>query len=226
MAVNWALGLQQGNSGDAFSGAFKQGMADNRQNMARSAMAALVANPKNTRALQALASIDPAAAQQFQQQQQQASIAGLDQHRDNIVKGAQLIRQMQPKDDAGWQQVLQVAHQAGIDVSEVPPHFDPQYVQGVVQLADTFAPQASDVQYMPLQEGGSVAAINKRTNTANILVAPNDGSHQPGSSAGNLPQVHDQSSYDAIPPGSQYLGPDGHVRVKGGQAGSGAPGGF
>lgn len=225
MPVNWAIGLQQGNAGDAFAGAFKQGMADNRQNMARSAMAALVANPKNVRALQALASVDPQAAQQFQQQQQQAALAGLDQHRDNIVKGAQLIRQMQPKDDASWQQVLQVAHQAGIDTSEVPPHFDPQYVQGVVQLADTFAPQPNG-QLVPFTDGGGVARMNPQTHQLETLVMPNPGGHPAGAPAGNIPQVHDQASYDAVPPGGQYLGPDGHIRQKGGQAGSGAPGGF
>jgi hypothetical protein len=179
MSVNWALGLQQGNAGDAFAQSFKQGQVDNRQNMARSAMAALVANPKNERALQALASVDPQAAQQFQQQQQQAALAGLEQHRDNIVKGAQLIRQMQPKDDAGWQQVLQVAHQAGIDVSEVPPHFDPQYVQGVVQLADTFAPQpGAQGKDIPVQQGGSVLHVNP-DGTSRWTVMPAGDAPQP-----------------------------------------------
>jgi hypothetical protein len=74
MPVNWALGLQQGNAGDAFAQRVQARPGDNRQNMARSAMAALVANPKNERALQALASVDPQAAQQFQQQQQQAAM--------------------------------------------------------------------------------------------------------------------------------------------------------
>jgi hypothetical protein len=223
MAVNWALGLQQGNAGDAFAQSFQQGQVNNRQNMARSAMAALVANPGNQRALQALASVDPQAAQQFQAQHQQQTQALLEQHRDNIVKGAQLIRQMQPKDDARWQQVLNMARQAGIDTTEVPPHFDPQYVQGVVQLADTFAPQPNG-QIVPFTEGGGVARMNPQTHQLETLIMPNPGGHQAGAPA--VPQVHDQSSYDAVPPGGQYMAPDGHIRVKGGQAGSGAPGGF
>lgn len=225
MAVNWALGLQQGNAGDAFSGAFKQGLADNRTNMARSAMAALVANPKNARALQALASVDPAAAQQFQQQQLQQTQTDLEQHRDNIVKGAQILRQFQPKDQASYSQALAAAQQAGVDISQVPQQFDPQYVDGVIKLADTFAPQPNG-QLVPFTDGGGVARINPQTHQPEVLIAPNPGGHQAGSPAGNLPQVRDQQSYDAVPPGGQYLGPDGHVRVKGGQAGSGAPGGF
>lgn len=179
MPVNWALGLQQGNAGDAFAGSFKQGLADNRQNMARSAMAALVANPKNERALQALASVDPQAAQQFQQQQHQQTMQGLEQHRDNIVKGAQLIRQIQPKDDAGWQQVLAIAQQAGIDTREVPPHFDEQYVKGVVQLADTFAPQAgAQGKDIPVPQGGAVLHVNP-DRTSQWTVMPNGPTPQP-----------------------------------------------
>jgi hypothetical protein len=224
VAVNWALGLQQGNAGDAFAQSFQQGQVNNRQSMARSAMAALVANPTNQRALQALASVDPQAAQQFQAQHQQQTQALLEQHRDNIVKGAQLIRQMQPKDDASWQQVLNMAHQAGIDTSEVPPHFDPQYVQGVVQLADTFAPQPNG-QVVPFVPGGGVARMNPTTHQLETLVMPNEGGHQTGAPAGNIPQVSDQSSYDAVPSGSQYMAPDGHIRVKGGQSPQGS-GGF
>jgi hypothetical protein len=36
----------------------------------------------------------------------------------------------------------------------------------------------------------------------------------------SIPQVMDQKSYDAVPVGSQYLTPDGHIRVKGGATAS------
>jgi hypothetical protein len=179
MAVNWALGLQDGNAGDAFAGAFKQGQADNRANMARSAMAALVANPKNVRALQALASVDPQAAQQFQQQQQQAALAGLEQHRENIVKGAQIFRQFQVKDEPSYQQARQAAAQMGIDLSEVPPTYNQQYVEGVVKLADTFAPQpGAQGKDIPVQQGGSVLHVNP-DGTSRWTVMPAGDAPQP-----------------------------------------------
>lgn len=139
--VNWALGLQQSNPGQAFAQAFQQGMQDNRQNTARNAMAALVQDPTNQRALAALAKADPQVAMQFQHQQAQQTMTGLDQHRENIVKGAQIIRQINPKDDASWRQALSIAHQAGIDLTGVPTNYDPQYANGLVSLADAFAPQ-------------------------------------------------------------------------------------
>jgi hypothetical protein len=69
------------------SRAFKQGQVNNRQSMARSAMAALVANPKNERALQALASVDPASRPAVPATAA-AAASRIEQHRDNIVKGA------------------------------------------------------------------------------------------------------------------------------------------
>lgn len=41
--------------------------------------------------------------------------------------------------------------------------------------------------------------------------------------AGGMPQVTDEATYNAIPPGAQYTTPDGSVRVKGGAAAAGTP---
>ena len=113
-----------------------------------------------------------------------------------------------------------------MDISQVPAQFDPAYVQGLVSIADTFHPQANDaLKYIPLQPGGSVAAVDPRTNTAQMLIAPNDGSHPVGAPAQNMPRVTDQASYDAVPSGAQYMTPDGQIRVKGGQSPQGS-GGF
>lgn len=132
--------MQPVNVGGMIQQGIEQGQKTREQNIAKGAMAALVGDPSNQRALEALAQVDPNAAMQFKQQQQQQQMRGLEAHRENIIKGAQLIRQINPKDDASWQQARALAQQAGIDVTEVPPHFDPQYVQGVIHLADTFAP--------------------------------------------------------------------------------------
>jgi hypothetical protein len=225
MAVNWALGLQQGNPGDALNQAFQQGQQNNRANTARSAMAALVADPNNTRALQALASVDPASAQQFQQQRIEQAKEQLAQHQDSILKGAEIIRQFNPKDQQGYSAALAAAQQAGIDVSQVPQQYDPNYVDGVVKLADALKPQTSDnMKFITPQPGGGAYGYDPRTGAVKTIIQPNDGSQPSGAPA--VPQVHDQSSYDAIPPGAQYMTPDGHVRVKGGQAGQSSPGGF
>jgi hypothetical protein len=197
MPVNWAIGLQQGNAGDSFATAFQQGQVNNRQSMARSAMAALVANPKNERALQALASVDPAAAQQFQQQQAETVKQQLAQHQDSILKGAEILRQFQPKDQASYSAALSAAQQAGIDVSQVPQQYNPEYVQGVIHIADALKPQASDnMKYIPLQPGGSVARVNPQTGQVEMVVQANPGNMQAGAPAtGGPPPGHIEDGY-------------------------------
>jgi hypothetical protein len=155
MAVNWALGLQQGNAGDAFAQSFQQGQVNNRQNMARSAMAALVANPGNQRALQALGLGRSASRAAIP-----ASISSRRKHclsstATTSSRARSSFARCSPRMTRDGSKCFNMAHQAGIDTSEVPPHFDPQYVQGVVQLADTFAPQPNG-QLVPFTEGGGV----------------------------------------------------------------------
>jgi hypothetical protein len=117
---------------------------------------------------------------------------------------------------------------AGIDISQVPQQYDPQYVDGVVKLADTFAPQAQHPgQLVPFTPGGGVARINPATGQLETLIVPNSGGQQAGAPVGgNMPHVSDEASYNAVPPGAQYIGPDGHVRVKQGGAGGNVSGGF
>lgn len=184
--VNWALGLQQGpGPGDRFMQAFQQGQQTHRQDAERQAMAALVANPNDSGALQALARANPQAAMQYQSQAQHQQQAGIEQHRENIIKGAQIFRQFQVKDEASYQAALRAAQQVGIDVREVPPTYNPQYVEGVVKLADTFAPQSPhNGQLVSYQQGGGVARINPQTGQLENLVIPNEGGHPAGSPVG------------------------------------------
>jgi hypothetical protein len=227
--VNWGLGLAQQNPANAFMEAYQQGTQQRRQNQARQAMATLVQNPNDPKALAALAEVDPSSAMQFRQQQIEYSKAQLAQHQDSILKGAEIVRQLKPKDQRGWDQARALAAQAGIDISQVPPDFNPEYVQGLTALADAFKPQAqSDVQLVPYQPGGGVLQFNKRTGATQDLIAPNPGTQAPGSpvQAGGLPHVSDQSSYDAVPPGSQYITPDGHIRIKQGGQPLAPAGGF
>jgi hypothetical protein len=213
--VNWNLGLQNGNAGDAFAQAFQQGQQLKQQNMAKAAMAALVADPNNVKALQALASVDPQAAQQFQAQKAQMWLQQNAHHQENILKGAEIIRQLQPKDDASWQQAKAVAAQAGVDVSEVPDHFDPNYVQGIVAIADAWKPQTqSDTQLVPYQQGGGVLRVNKQTGQVEQLVVPNDGTQAPGSPVNAGPQPgHIEDGYQFK--GGNPADPNSWVKVGG-----------
>jgi hypothetical protein len=220
MAVDWALGLQQGNAGDAFSQAFQQGQQTQRQNIARQAMAALVQDPNNPKALAALAQVDPQTAMEFRKQQIENTKAQLAQHQDSIVKGAEIIRQFNPKDQQSYTQALMAAQQAGIDISQVPQEYNPQYVDGVVKLADALKPQAGDgIHFITPQPGGGAYGYDPRTEKVTTIIQPNNGvsSPTPGSPP---PQAIDylKSNPHLSAQFDQKYGAGASARALGGQA--------
>lgn len=68
MAVNWALGLQQGPTpGDRFNQAYERGTEMRRERDMTSALRGLAANPDDPQAMNALIQADPRQAMQFQE---------------------------------------------------------------------------------------------------------------------------------------------------------------
>lgn len=146
--VRWDMLAQYPNPGQAFSQAFQEGQKQAEERRAKEAIAALVGNPQDPKALETAARYDPKLVIDLRQQQAEASIKQVEQYRDQIKIGAQLVRQIQPKDQAGWEQVLNAARQYRIDPDQlgVPRQFDPSYVQNLVALGDALEPknQAQD----------------------------------------------------------------------------------
>jgi len=97
---------------------------------------------------------------QAKRQQDEDALAQLERHRDSIIKGARIVREINPQDEAGWQRARAMAAQLGIPLDEVPATFDPAYVQNLVKVADTFAPRADAEEDLVVIDG---VAINKRT---------------------------------------------------------------
>lgn len=129
------------NAGNAFMQAFQQGQQQRQQQETQNALAKYATNPDDPGAMEGLAKYNPQLAIQLQQQKRQEALKGLEAHRENIVMGAKIFRQFGVKDQATYDAAKQAAQMAGIDISQVPPQFDPQYVQGVVTIADAFEPQ-------------------------------------------------------------------------------------
>lgn len=132
--------------------AFQHGQQQGRQIATDKALAALSGNPDDPKALQRYREVDPRGAMAFEQHRQTQMQQQLEQHRDSILIGAKIFRQMQVKDQASYEAALQMARSIGADISQAPPQFDPQYVQGVVQTADALDPQSAQ-QGFTLGEG-------------------------------------------------------------------------
>jgi hypothetical protein len=240
MPVNWALGIQQGNPGESFVNAFNQGMQRNEQTAAKNALATLVQNPNDPNALAALAKTNPEAAMQFRQQQAQMLKQHLGEHYDSAVKGGKLIRQMQPKDDASWQQVLAAYAQMGGDISQVPQHFDPNYAQQLVAIADAADPAPQDPgiirEYDEATKRGLIPPgtpftqyVQMRSPNMSSPVTIPYGATVSGGGApagGGLPRVSSPDEAAKLPPGSQFMMPDGRIGTVPGGAGGNASGGF
>ncbi len=147
--IDWGI-LKPVDIGANFQSGFQMGQQMREKAQMKSALAAYSQDPNNPEVQNALASVDDRFAMQLGQYRagapereaaQQEKLT--EKHRENIVMGAKLIRQTKPTDQATWDQTRALAQQAGIDVSEVPPQFDPQYIDGLTKLADTFDPPKS-----------------------------------------------------------------------------------
>jgi soluble lytic murein transglycosylase-like protein len=151
----WDLLAKRQDPGQAFGQSFEQGQID-------SALRAYGQNPDSPEGLSALMRADPRVgiqAQQLQRQRQKddqaESAAAEKQHRELLLTGAKIIRSVKPQDDASWQQVRTLGQQYGIPMDAVPDHYDPNYVQQVVAMADALDPQSSQ-NLMNVAPGGSV----------------------------------------------------------------------
>lgn len=206
---------------DDITGGWKKQQAD-------AAMRQYALHPDDPNSINALAQVDPAAAITARQQQQTNHLKQLDAHRESIKVGAQIIRAFNVKDEPSYQAAKKYAADNGVDISQLPPAFDPQYIQNVVHLADALSPEkVTNSRIITPQPGGGAWELGA-DGTLKPLIQPNDGSQAVGApiAAGNAPTVTDQASYDAIPPGGQYMSPDGHIRVKQGGPTPQASGGF
>ena len=137
MAINWGIlsNALASNPGQAL----QQGM---EQGVTRSALGAMVQNPNDPRAMNALAAFNPEAAfamqgRQAQQRQMtgQAEEQELENRRNNIIMGASFLEGV--TDEAGFQAARQRAASAGIRLEGVPETYDPNFVNQVRQTAQS-----------------------------------------------------------------------------------------
>lgn len=131
MSVNWSILSQQSDPGTSFQQGYQNALLQRQQQ-----------EDRQFRQDQIL--------QQRDMQREQMNVAGrerkLTDYHDSIRRGARIIRDLQqqtgrPLDEAGWQNVRAAALQAGIDLTDVPEHFDPNYVQQLMAADRALQPQ-------------------------------------------------------------------------------------
>lgn len=130
--------------------AFKAGRQEREQRDYRNALAGYAMNP-NEQGLASVAQYNPEFVIQERGRLQQQQQAQQQQQRNDLPVMERLLSQATPEN---WQQLLGVAQQHGLDVSQVPQQYDPQWLQethALVQALQT--PQGQEA----LSTAGKIA---------------------------------------------------------------------
>lgn len=186
MSGEWARLINNGpNAGDHFAAAFKEGMRTREQNMAKAAYAALIKDPNNDKALEALGRVNPEVAGQFMQQRREQAMKATEQFQGTIKTAAQMAQRMkaanpQMPDDQVYMQVRSGLIQMRMPGAEqAPAVYDKQYFDNVLALADPEkGPGSSEVVVTP-QAGAPAFIYNKATGVSKQIVFPEGQAPKP-----------------------------------------------
>lgn len=136
--VNWAMGLQQGpDPGQRFNQGFDTGRARANEMQLSEALRGYAGGDQSQ--LQTIYGINPTLGNQMETGAATRAASAsrtaeqeIENNRDRFIAGAQFLQGVQ--DQATYAQRRQQFAQAGYDVSDIPEQYDPQYVQGVVEI--------------------------------------------------------------------------------------------
>jgi hypothetical protein len=223
------------NVGGMIQQGIEKGQQQRQQNMAKGALAALVRDPTNQRALAALAQVDPERAMEFRKTQLQY---GDKSHEEwaKIVAHAAKAATTPEAWDATIDQFVQMGHpeaaqlkgkfspalrqaymaQGGLDDSQDPQ--DPGMIREyeIGRAKGLIDPKLSYMQYMQTARPGMTSPVT----------IPYGSTVTPGGAPGNMPTVSSPDEANRLPPGTQFRMPDGRIGTVPGGAGGNASGGF
>src|SRR6478735_9533823 len=154
MAFNALMGLNDPSQvGASWQQAFQAGMDDRRQAETQKALYGYMSDPSEQNAL-AIGKHNPAMGfqvmqdeRQRQAQEQEAAIKAAQQHAEQFAKIARWV-EGQPDKNAAYQQALQAAHSAGMDVNGAPPAYDPAWVQQNLAFSEMFLAKPQEMTVM------------------------------------------------------------------------------
>lgn len=229
--INWGL-ARPVDVGGAFQDGWARGQAQRRETETRNALMDYAQNPNAPGALNALAATgDPRLVMQAQQHQGQMARYKREDYTQLIQAVAKAAKSV--KDPATWDAVvedfarngypeamqykgmyspearLRLMALGGVEDDEPKPTAMQQnyeFLRGRdPKLGETYLQnQADPTRFIQVEDGtGAVRLVPMRSSGA-------------GMGGGSAPRVTDKAQYDALPPGSRYIDPNGVERTKGG----------
>lgn len=130
--------------GQSVQHGFQNGRAMRSENETRNALSQLVQDPMNQDAMTSLAKYNPQAAMQMQDRQR--GIQGQQAKQAEAAKAAQAkqmgqVRQLlshAEQSPEGWQQAMSAAQGLGLDMSQLPQQYDPNWARQQLFILDAF----------------------------------------------------------------------------------------
>lgn len=116
--------------------------AEEREREGRNALATYATAP-NDDAFAAAVQYDPRAAMAVRGDHRRDQAAQAQAERQRLADMAKLTRGV--VDQASYQQALNVAQQLGVDVSQAPPQYDPQWIEQQARIFEFFADDKNDL---------------------------------------------------------------------------------
>ena len=152
MAINWELGVMPDIMGNALA-AYKQSRVEKREEDGRAALSAYATNPDDPAAKAGMAKNNP----QFYMEDTQRRAKAQRQKQEDLRADLPLMLKLlnhARKDPQSWQKSIATAQEYGIDTSNIPGQYDPQWAeQQIEQLQPLQDPKAQEA----LSTAGKIA---------------------------------------------------------------------
>ena len=223
---------------------YRQGQEEARQRKTENALRDYVMSKVgDNQQIGAIAEADPRLAMQVQQQEAAAQASAREQQMKQMPVLGRLLSYAK-QGPQQWAEAISTAQSYGMDVSRVPQQFDPAWADTQIMFAQAMQdPQTLDKLPAMAQEVmlslppdqrdvNNPAFVQGMSGQAEMVITPNPGGFSAGAPAGggggNMPRVSSPQEAAQLPPGTQFMMPDGRIgTVPGGptpQASGGFPG--
>lgn len=158
--INWGLLNRAPAIEDRFQQGLQFGAGVRQRERVGNALQTYAMNPDDPTAAAGVVQADPVLGMRIQEDQrirrsaaEKQALEAQDRQRKMLLEGAKIIREVNPQDDASWQQARAISAQMGLPLDGVPESYDPNYIQQVIALADAIDPEKPDAREVVVVDG-------------------------------------------------------------------------